>query len=77
MNLHDYLKKHPRGELRRLASKIGAPTPDVCRWATGKRPIPLHRAMAIENATNGEVTRKDMFPNDWQKVWPELEKVKP
>jgi DNA-binding transcriptional regulator YdaS (Cro superfamily) len=29
-------------------------------------------AAAIEEFTEGQVTRKDLFPNDWQRIWPEL-----
>lgn len=28
--------------------------------------------VAIERATGGAVTRKDLRPNDWQDIWPEL-----
>lgn len=26
----------------------------------------------IESATKGQVSRKDLHPNDWHKIWPEL-----
>lgn len=28
--------------------------------------------VAIERATNGQVTRKDLRPDDWRLIWPEL-----
>lgn len=28
--------------------------------------------VAIEQATAGAVTRKDLRPNDWAEIWPEL-----
>jgi len=28
--------------------------------------------VAIERATGGVVTRKDLRPDDWWKIWPEL-----
>lgn len=31
----------------------------------------IHGA-AIEQFTQGAVTRQQMFPNDWQRIWPEL-----
>lgn len=31
--------------------------------------------VSIEQATDGAVTRKDLRPDDWQKIWPELEGV--
>lgn len=55
-----------------LARGIGAHMPDVSRWACGKRPVPLERCYAIERVTKGAVTRRDLRPNDWQQIWPEL-----
>lgn len=72
MNLSEYLKSRPRGELIALSREIKAHVPDVSRWASGERPIPAHRAAAIEQATKGRVTRQEMRPNDWQRIWPEL-----
>lgn len=40
--------------------------------ATGKRPCPTKLAVKIETFTKGEVTRRDLFPDDWHEVWPEL-----
>lgn len=74
MNLSDYIKGRPRGALTELARGIGANVPDVSMWVRGERPIPLERAVAIERFTGGEVTRKDLFPATWQRIWPELAK---
>lgn len=35
-------------------------------------PISSKTAVAIELATQGKVTRKDLKPNDWFLIWPEL-----
>lgn len=72
MKLSSYLTEQPRGALRALARQIDAHEPDVSRWASGERPIPLRYAALIERATGGAVTRQDMFPEDWQRIWPEL-----
>lgn len=72
MNLCEYLQKSPRGELFRIAREIGAHAPDVSRWSSGVRPVPINKVIAIELATNGEVTRKDLRPDDWERIWPEL-----
>ncbi|MDP2827873.1 MAG: YdaS family helix-turn-helix protein [Sulfuricellaceae bacterium] len=29
-------------------------------------------AVAIEQATSGQVTRQDLRPDDWHLIWPEL-----
>lgn len=40
--------------------------------ADGRKPIPFQHGAAIEQFTGGAVTRQQMFPNDWQRIWPEL-----
>jgi len=72
MNLSMYIDREGHGALADLSRKIGAFAPDVSRWASGKRPIPVERCVAIEQATNGEVTRRDLRPDDWHLIWPEL-----
>lgn len=71
MNLHDYLAQK-RGRQAALAKAIGAYAPDISRWADGTRPIPFPFGAPIEKATQGLVTRKEMFPDDWERLWPEL-----
>lgn len=44
----------------------------VCFWRDGKRSLPIKHCAAIEQATNGKVTRKDLRPDDWAQIWPEL-----
>jgi DNA-binding transcriptional regulator YdaS (Cro superfamily) len=76
MNLKTYLSLE-RGRTSALARAIGAHAPDVSRWADGKRPIPIQFGIPIEQATNGEVSRLEMFPTEViEKVWPELVKRK-
>ena len=55
-----------------LARIVGVSAPTVNQWATGKRPVPLDRCVAIEKATGGVVTRRELRPDDWRAVWPEL-----
>jgi len=55
-----------------LAGIIGVSAPTISQWRTGIRPVPLERCTAIEQATNGQVTRKDLRPDDWEAIWPEL-----
>lgn len=74
MNLSEYFEQE-RGRQSQLAKDIGAHTPDVSRWADGTRQIPFSYGAQIELATNGLVTRQEMFPNDWQKFWPELKEL--
>jgi len=71
MNLKIYLSM--RGGVSILARSIHGNASDVSSWASGKRPVPVRRCVAIERATNGAVTRRDLRPHDWREIWPELE----
>lgn len=55
-----------------LARKLDISPVLISQWKTGARPIPLERCFSIEQATNGQVTRKDLRPDDWMSIWPEL-----
>ncbi|QBQ98184.1 transcriptional regulator [Paraburkholderia pallida] len=71
MNLRTYLSAE-RGRLVKLARNIGAHASDVSAWANLMRPVPIIVCWSIERATTGAVTRKDLRPNDWHLIWPEL-----
>lgn len=43
----------------------------------GSRPVPVEHCYAIEVASKGSVTRRDLRPDDWQKIWPELAHLAP
>lgn len=72
MKLSEYLGSHQRGAKARLAAKIGAHASDLSDWISGSRPVPVHRCPSIERATAGAVTRRDLRPDDWHLIWPEL-----
>jgi DNA-binding transcriptional regulator YdaS (Cro superfamily) len=71
MNLKDYISEK-RGRSVALARAIDVCQPDVSMWASGKRPIPVAYGAKIEIATDGLVTRQELFPDTWQEIWPEL-----
>lgn len=60
------------GSQATLASALGIKQPTVSEWARGERPIPIERCPEIEKATGGAVTRRDLRPDDWHRIWPEL-----
>ncbi|MBW8072895.1 MAG: hypothetical protein GJU77_04315 [Ferrovum sp.] len=72
MNLSDYLKNCGHGAVTLLAVQIDSHAPDISNWSKGKRPVPISRCIAIERATEGAVTRRDLRPDDWHMIWPEL-----
>jgi DNA-binding transcriptional regulator YdaS (Cro superfamily) len=57
-----------------LARTILVAPPTVNQWIVGKRPISARLAVAIEGATSGKVSRKDLRPNDFHLIWPEMVK---
>lgn len=66
-----------RGRLAALAKHIGVSPPNVVAWAGGQKPIPMVHAAAIEQFTGGAVTRREMFPDSWHRIWPELATTSP
>ena len=61
-----------RGRGVRLAKHLNVPPSFVTKMATGERPIPFEHGAPIEAFTEQVVTRRELFPNDWLRVWPEL-----
>ena len=61
------------GSQSALARSLKLSPQAVQKWcSTGV--VPVERCFAIERLTRGQVTRKDLRPNDWQSIWPELAK---
>ncbi len=71
MNLTDYVKAE-RGRGAAIAAAAGVHPVMVSQWVSGLKPVPLERCVAIEQATSGAVTRRDLRPDDWHRIWPEL-----
>lgn len=55
-----------------LAKELGVSVNTISEWATAKRPVPIIRAVEIEELTAGIVTRKQLRPDDWYQIWPDL-----
>jgi len=71
-------QKHPidraaevLGGAAKLAAVLGVSAQAISNWK--ERGVPIERCMAIETATGGAVTRRDLRP-DWKGIWPELER---
>lgn len=61
-----------RGRAIGLAKHLNVVPSFVNKMATGEKPVPVEHGAAIEAFTGGVVTRQHLFPNDWQRIWPEL-----
>ena len=56
-----------------LAKAIDVAPAIVHQWRSGARPVPVQHCQAIVKATNGAVTLRDLRPDDWHLIWPELD----
>ena len=70
MNLAEYLSGPV--SVADLARSISVAPSLVSQWKNEVRPIPTDRCASIEIATNGAVTRRDLRPDNWHLIWPEL-----
>lgn len=61
-----------RGRATKLAHHLGVPPSFVTKMGEGEKAVPVAHGAAIEQFTDGAVTRQQMFPADWQRIWPEL-----
>ena len=76
--------KHPieiaaevAGSEKALAVWLGVTKAAVWQWKQEGRQTPIEHCPVIEKRTLGVVTRRDLRPNDWQQIWPELALASP
>lgn len=69
MTLDEYLLENTAVD---LAKAVNATAAEISDWRRNKRQVPVRRCVAIEYATGGKVSRKDLRPDDWAQYWPEL-----
>lgn len=60
------------GGVTKMANILGVTPPTVSQWISGVRSVPPRQCYAIEQASQCEVTRRELRPNDWWRIWPEL-----
>lgn len=57
-----------------VAKRLGISSPAVCLWR--KAGIPRDKRMflaaEIEKKTEGKLSRKGMFPDEYKAIWPEI-----
>ncbi|EEI47929.1 MAG TPA: transcriptional regulator [Proteus vulgaris] len=75
MELKKYIDSLEWGGAKELADQLGVSKSFLSQMASGVSAISPKRCVEIEIATNGAVTRRDLRPDDWYKIWPELETV--
>lgn len=72
MDLKTYISNSPRGTASGLAKALSISPSYLSQMASGLAPISPERSVAIERATDGAVSRRELRPEDWQRIWPEM-----
>lgn len=62
------------GSQNSLATNLDLKQQSVQLWVSGSRPVPVKRCVQIEKLTDGVVTRRDLRPDDYWEIWPDLAK---
>lgn len=55
-----------------FAKDLGVSQGLVSQWILGKTLVSPKKCVYIERLTNGKVTRRDLRPNDFWELWPDL-----
>lgn len=71
MSLRSWLSEES-GRGRKLAAHLRVPPSFVSKMASGERPVPTEHGAAIELFTGGAFSRRDYWPDSWQRIWPEM-----
>lgn len=71
MKLSEYIKLE-RGNGKTLAEQLGISQSLLSQIAANSNATAPARCVLIEKLTDGVVTRRDLRPDDWSRIWPEL-----
>lgn len=71
MKLSEYCAGNP-GAQRRIAEAVGVSLAFINHVVRGRKSMPVQYCFQIEKLTAGRVSRKDLRPDDWFLIWPEL-----
>lgn len=72
MKLRDYISRLDDADRSALALACHTTLPHLRNVMYGYRPCGAVLAVDIEKYTGGQVTRPELRPTDWRRIWPEL-----
>jgi len=75
--LRIYLNALTIGEQRDFATKCCTSVEYLRKAISKKQKLGPALSVLIESSSDGSVSRKDLHPDDWQKIWPELNSIAP
>lgn len=70
--LKDFLLNKSLEQRIEFASRCGTTWPFLRNVAYGYRVLGEKACVRVESESMGEVSRKDLRPDDWHEIWPEL-----
>jgi DNA-binding transcriptional regulator YdaS (Cro superfamily) len=77
MDLKTFLKSLPDEEAREaFGRQCGSTLGHLRNVSYGQRPCAPELAVAIERESTRQVTRQELCPDNWRRVWPELAETK-
>lgn len=68
----EYLNSLPVAEQSSFAQRCGTTVGYLRKAVSVGQRLKVVVCVSIERETHGQVTRKDLRPDDWQDIWPEL-----
>jgi DNA-binding transcriptional regulator YdaS (Cro superfamily) len=72
MDLKSFMAGLDTAQRKELADACDTSTGHLQNVMYGYRTCAPELAVRLERITVGAITRKDMRPDDWQDIWPEL-----
>jgi DNA-binding transcriptional regulator YdaS (Cro superfamily) len=72
MDLKTYISGLSPDERQALALRCDTSVGHLQNVMYGYKPCGIELAVALEQRSGGAVTRRDLRPDDWQRIWPEL-----
>lgn len=73
----EYLNSLPVAEQSSFAQRCGTTVGYLRKAVSVGQLLKVVVCVSIERETHGQVTRKDLRPDDWQSIWPELAQTNP
>ena len=73
MQLNDFLKTNGPKVRKALMRHLDVSKSYLSQMATGRASINAERCIEIEKFTHGAVSRADLRPQDWHRIWPDYD----
>lgn len=68
----DRLIERYGGKQTAAAAAVKVASATLAEWRSKDRTVPVKKCVLIEQISDGAVSRKDLRPDDWSDIWPEL-----